>query len=46
MEYFNKSFLEQSSNFSYGLHDYLALKPIEYDNSVGDYSEKVDYTCM
>ena len=43
MEYFNRVFLEQNS-CSYGLHNYLALKPVEYENSVGDYSEKVDYS--
>ena len=46
MEYFNKSFLEQNSFSSYRLNDYLALKPVEYQNSIGDYKELVDYSCM
>ncbi|MDD5193278.1 MAG: hypothetical protein PHF67_01705 [Candidatus Nanoarchaeia archaeon] len=47
MEYINHPCLGNcdSCTGSYELHNYLALKPIEYKNSLNsDYSEKVDYS--
>ena len=47
MEYFNKPCLgdcNSCAGSSYRLNSYLALRPIEYQHNVGDYSEKVDYS--
>ncbi|MBS3075757.1 hypothetical protein J4429_04840 [Candidatus Pacearchaeota archaeon] len=47
MEYNNRPCLGNCNSYagsSYGLHSYLTLKPVEYKNSIGDYSEKVDYS--